>query len=408
MPLEAEADALPAQSASSPRNPDSLLQAAQGLLDQEHFDDAKVAVTQCLVRDPGAPNAYLLRGKIHLKLEMYLQAAADFTRHLQADPKSQEAHENLEALKTLIKPEDIEEAARSLDTGSGATASVKPSLAAAAEPAISEAQYEAAAAEIATKDRQSLADSLCEAKPQARQCYLDLYMPISSETDLADFTVHSMSEGKLRLAFRNGKARQAAIAYLANTQPEGTVDVVNVPRGRRLQTEGFEPGAYLETGPLAKAITKSAFTKLVRDILTNVKSEAPRDGQDANSDTVRMESAALHTLKEVSETMLTRLFEDCQTFATHAKRKTIFVSDLTLAKRCHRWAKQCFYRGLDIAHCSLLLLQGRGSVIILWSWSGLSFVLGQSHDVNRFSWFLRRHHISVWNSEIRPKDPEIL
>ena len=212
------------------------------------------------------------------------------------------------------------------------------------------------------------------------------------ETDLADFTVHSMSEGKLRLAFRNGKARQAAIAYLANTQPEGTVDVVNVPRGRRLQTEGFEPGAYLETGPLAKAITKSAFTKLVRDILTNVKSEAPRDGQDANSDTVRMESAALHTLKEVSETMLTRLFEDCQTFATHAKRKTIFVSDLTLAKRCHRWAKQCFYRGLDIAHCSLLLLQGRGSVIILWSWSGLSFVLGQSHDVNRFSWFLRRHH----------------
>ena len=210
--------------------------------------------------------------------------------------------------------------------------------AAAAEPAISEAQYEAAAAEIATKDRQSLADSLPKPKPkpQARQCYLDLYMPISSETDLADFTVHSTSEGKLRLAFRNGKARQAAVAYLATTQPEGTVDVVNVPRGRRLQTEGFEPGAYLETGSLAKAITKSAFTKLFRDILTDVKSAAPRDGKDAESDPVRMESRALHMLKEVSETMLTRLFEDCQTFATHAKRKTIFVSDLTLAKRCHR------------------------------------------------------------------------
>ena len=80
--------------------------------------------------------------------------------------------------------------------------------------------------------------------------------------------------------------------------------------------------------------------RLVKDILTDVKGAAPSDGQDAGSDAARMESTALHMLKEVSETMLTRLFEDCQTFAAHGKTKTIFVFDLTLAKRCHRLAQK--------------------------------------------------------------------
>ena len=74
--------------------------------------------------------------------------------------------------------------------------------------------------------------------------------------------------------------------------------------------------------------------RLVKDILTDVKGAAPSDGQDAGSDAARIESTALHMLKGVSETMLTRLFEDCQTFAAHGKTKTIFVFDLTLAKRC--------------------------------------------------------------------------
>ena len=341
VPLQAEAnDALPIPSSSSQRNPDSLLKVAQRLFDEGCFADAKAAVTESLVRDPGAPKAFLLRGKIHLKLEMWLQAAADFSRHLQVDPKSQEAAADLEALKTLIKPEDMEEAALSHDTGSGASVQAEPSLAAAAEPAISEAQYDAAAAEIAGKNRQSLANSLPECKPQTRQCYLDLYMPISAATNMAAFTAHSRSEGKLRLAFAQGKARKAAVAALAKTQPEGTVDVVNVPRGRRLREGVFEPGAYVETGPLKKAISKPAFAKLVKDILADVKNQDGGDGTHVKAeeiaDPIRMESRALETLKEVSETMLTRLFEDCQTFARHAKRKTIFVSDLTLAKRCHK------------------------------------------------------------------------
>ena len=68
-------------------------------------------------------------------------------------------------------------------------------------------------------------------------------------------------------------------------------------------------------------IRKLPFQRLVREIAQDIKHE------------LRFQSAALSALQEASEAYLIGLFEDTQLCAVHAKRVTIMVRDIQLARR---------------------------------------------------------------------------
>ena len=75
-------------------------------------------------------------------------------------------------------------------------------------------------------------------------------------------------------------------------------------------------------------IRKLPFQRLVREIAQDFKSD------------LRMESSALLALQEASEAYLVDLFEDTNLCAIHAKRVTIQVKDMQLARRLrgeHLW-----------------------------------------------------------------------
>ena len=75
-------------------------------------------------------------------------------------------------------------------------------------------------------------------------------------------------------------------------------------------------------------IRKLPFQRLVREIAQDFKSD------------LRMESSALLALQEASEAYLVDLFEDTNLCALHAKRVTIQVKDMQLARRLrgeHLW-----------------------------------------------------------------------
>ncbi|TIA33342.1 hypothetical protein D6C78_07607 [Aureobasidium pullulans] len=69
-------------------------------------------------------------------------------------------------------------------------------------------------------------------------------------------------------------------------------------------------------------IPKRAFQRLVRELAYNI----------TRSD-IRFQSSALEALQESAETSLTKLFEDTNLCAIHAKRQTIKPEDMTLARR---------------------------------------------------------------------------
>jgi len=68
-------------------------------------------------------------------------------------------------------------------------------------------------------------------------------------------------------------------------------------------------------------IPKLAFQRLVRMIAQDFKPD------------LRFQSAAIAALQEASEAYLTGLFEDMNLCALHAKRVTIMVKDMRLARR---------------------------------------------------------------------------
>ena len=68
-------------------------------------------------------------------------------------------------------------------------------------------------------------------------------------------------------------------------------------------------------------ICRTPFQRLVREIAQDFKSE------------LRFQSLAIAALQEAAETYLVSLLEDANLCAIHAKRVTIFVKDLQLARR---------------------------------------------------------------------------
>jgi histone H3/H4 len=71
-------------------------------------------------------------------------------------------------------------------------------------------------------------------------------------------------------------------------------------------------------------IRKLPFARLVRQITTNY--------QSAGTD-LRWAGGGLHALQEAAEAYLVHLYEDANLCAIHAKRVTIFVKDIQLARR---------------------------------------------------------------------------
>merc|ERR1712124_10639 len=70
------------------------------------------------------------------------------------------------------------------------------------------------------------------------------------------------------------------------------------------------------------SISKNAFTRLIKKISDQISKEP-----------LRYTSESLLALQEVSEDYITNLFQDCNLCAIHAKRMTIMVKDLQLARR---------------------------------------------------------------------------
>ncbi|CAA7269025.1 unnamed protein product [Cyclocybe aegerita] len=71
-------------------------------------------------------------------------------------------------------------------------------------------------------------------------------------------------------------------------------------------------------------IRKLPFQRLVREIAQDYKAD------------VRFQSSAILALQEASEAYLVALFEDTNLAALHAKRVTIMVRDMVLARRLRR------------------------------------------------------------------------
>ena len=72
-------------------------------------------------------------------------------------------------------------------------------------------------------------------------------------------------------------------------------------------------------------IKKRPFQRLVREVASQFKA--------SDGDNFRFQSTALLALQEAAEAYLVGLFEDTNLCAIHAKRVTIMVKDMRLARR---------------------------------------------------------------------------
>ena len=70
-------------------------------------------------------------------------------------------------------------------------------------------------------------------------------------------------------------------------------------------------------------LRKLPFQRLVREVAQDFKAD------------LRFNSNAIAALQEASEAYVTSLFEDCNLCAIHAKRVTVMVKDIALARRIH-------------------------------------------------------------------------
>lgn len=70
-------------------------------------------------------------------------------------------------------------------------------------------------------------------------------------------------------------------------------------------------------------IPKLPFHRLVREITQNI----------AGDKAIRYQTAALEAIQEATESFLVRMFEDAYMCTTHAKRVTLFPSDIILCRR---------------------------------------------------------------------------
>lgn len=101
----------------------------------------------------------------------------------------------------------------------------------------------------------------------------------------------------------------------------------SVPTHGVKKTHRFRPGtvALREIRKYQKStellVRKLPFQRLVREVATNFKQD------------LRFQSSAVLALQEATESYMVGLFEDTNLCAIHAKRVTIMVKDMQLARR---------------------------------------------------------------------------
>lgn len=144
-----------------------------------------------------------------------------------------------------------------------------------------------------------------------RSCMISVSVPISS-TLKALLEKHEVSReaDAVTFHFNNGKVMQAALKSVEAVQPAGTVAKVVSQRTSRVPEH------------LRKElqIPKKAFARLIKDMISDL---------DLDS-SFKFHQQALECLQEATEVFLSELFSRCVLVAQHAKRKTVFVADMTL------------------------------------------------------------------------------
>lgn len=80
-------------------------------------------------------------------------------------------------------------------------------------------------------------------------------------------------------------------------------------------------------------LPRSTFHRVVREVTQIIGHERDFDGGNSY---FKFQSAALLALQEASEAYLVQLFEDSYLCTIHAKRVTLFVSDMQLCRRLQR------------------------------------------------------------------------
>eukprot|EP00494_Astrolonche_serrata_P001852 UN01858 len=73
-------------------------------------------------------------------------------------------------------------------------------------------------------------------------------------------------------------------------------------------------------------IPRLPFSRVVRELL-----------QEASGVDLRIQATALETLQCATESWMTRMFEDSYMCALHAKRVTLMIKDLELARKLRRY-----------------------------------------------------------------------
>ena len=149
-----------------------------------------------------------------------------------------------------------------------------------------------------------------------RLCTLDVLKPVS--INLESYTKVQEDASKITLAFQNAQARQKAMSVLTKSRHK-----FSVPAARRTRNVGgrvLDKDVYTEG---TRFIPKRSFQRLCKEIF---------DEQSAESH-LRMTEPALQCLQEASEEFLAEIFGEAMIFATHARRRTLFQSDLALAVR---------------------------------------------------------------------------
>ena len=116
-----------------------------------------------------------------------------------------------------------------------------------------------------------------------------------------------------------GKAPRKVLATKAGRTGQQKGGIKKPQRYRPGTVALREIRKYQKSGDLL--IRKLPFQRLVREI-----------GQDFKND-MRWQNAAILALQEAAEAYLVSLFEDSNLCAIHAKRVTIMVKDMALARR---------------------------------------------------------------------------
>ena len=114
-----------------------------------------------------------------------------------------------------------------------------------------------------------------------------------------------------------GKAPRKLLAVKAARKTAPTKDGVKKPRRYRPGTRALQE---------IRKYQRST-ERLVREIFAEEEARRPVPGG------YRIQSNALFALQEASEAYLVSLFEDVNLCALHAKRVTIMVADMQLARR---------------------------------------------------------------------------